>query len=355
LKARGIPDAEWVDAIASDPAIVQAADVLDVPDPRDGGRPRDFHPYAYVLLNTIARRVYGGRLRRAVTELGYPANWQRLRETVQRAHPDRPDVWLRQEPMREHQFKYFKPLYLSTREADEQVNAVLIQTGAQLATSLGLLTGTTGSLTNPTRQEAVEADGKVVPSITRYGPSDTRPGRNPGEFVHRRFDPDVKQYETGDKRWVTGNKYVSISTRGDGWHERVMLGRAQPPDGSELAAVLALLEVLDDYVDITALLYDGALRGNHINEIVRRFGIVCVAAVIAERVDPNDPTKRTERRVPLGRVPVTYDNCRRAEVELWAVAGAPCEAHHKENGDQIFEPLELQQLQRRGSAPAFRL
>lgn len=353
-----VSDPERIQAIVESAHLLTIADGLRVHDHRDGGRPRHHTAYTCLLFHVLAKRVFGGRVRKTATELANPRTWRRLSELVERAYPDRPDIWLSEQPIRRHHYLAFRDTYLTTTSGCKDLSDGVAASGIGLAIALGLGHGDgSGSTTHPSRSQCVAADGKVIASATRFGPGVPVPDPETGEVLrYRRCDPEVEEHSIGGRRSrVRGHKFEILSARGPEYYQRAILGVAPVRPGGEIDALAPLIADVFDALEIVALLYDGALRGKHVSAFVREYGLICIAPVIAKSVNPDDHTDRVEREVRLGSVEVRHPGGRSSQLELWARGGAPCEVAWNELGDRVFFPLACRQLQMRGRRGAHRL
>lgn len=362
-RPNGIADDEKIEAIIDDETILAVATALVVHDSKDGGRPRKNSTYALVLVHVIAKTVYGGRVRRTFVELATPKRWNELARRVRERYPDHPGCWLNEEPMLRSQYLAFRDRYLATLDGTTALSELLTRSGAALARDLDLL-NRQGSLTNPSSTDCLESDGKVVSSATRFRQGDLTASRSTGELRQRRADPDVGTYVEGHSDIpVRGHRFVVTSARGNGWMNRAILGVASAPRGSELDAVIPLIPKLQSLgLSPRVLTFDGAMRGSHIDALWRRYGVIGIGPVIAERSGRAKGSKRSasqaqriERVLPLGQRTVRDAQRRESAIEIAAVGGALCEVRRSEDGTPIYERLVLQQLKSRGTAPSFRL
>lgn len=119
---------------------------------------------------------------------------------------------------------------------------------------------------------------------------DTPPGR---------WDPSAADYHRHDGP-IHGNNFVIVSARDHTPGSRVILGvdRVDAP-GREADTAVALIERIHTAAGpgITAVVYDGAFHGVHIDHLMRRHGLIVINKVAAAaRTDDDVVTKRR----PLG-------------------------------------------------------
>lgn len=347
---------ERLTAIAQDGAWVAYADSIPVHDSRDGGRPRDHHPYTLVLVHAIAKGVWGGRVRKTIIELGAPQHWSYLRAEVQAAHPDRVDLWLPEEPPKRHHYLAFRDTYMTSDPALHSQQAILEQTGVALAKKMNLCTAASGgSWTHPNRNRAIEADGTIIPSISLQKDKDPIVDSATGEIKGwRRGDPDARSAKDGTNRWVTGHAMEIVSVRGEGYLRRVFLSAAAVAKGGELETVLPILaRIAPQLPDAQLFLYDGAAHGRHAERIMRDLGLIMVAPVTAETAG-DDRTDRVEKTARFGRVAAKMPNGTKTEVELESYGGEMFQVEINAAGDRVRIPLTLRRVLRRRDTAAFR-
>ena len=201
----------------------------------------------------------GSNAAQAERELADPENWQRLCRAVECAYPNDPTRRLHPKSPTYKQWWRFREHYLGEVENlrfQKRAEAVAV------ARRLDLLDPANGSVTNPSRDNVVVGDAKVVNGLFNTPPIDPKTGMR----SERRHDPDMDTYHKGDKR--TGRRMVSATTRNDHFNERVMLDvtTMHVTEGNDATRftdmVLELNEVLGYPVPVAA--YDMALyAANH--------------------------------------------------------------------------------------------
>jgi hypothetical protein len=336
---------ERLRAIASDPGIVAAADVIELHDLRNGGRPRHYNAFHCLLAFVMANSVFQ-TVRRTETELADPTVWRKLRKQVKKAWPDRRDLWLPKKPIRRHHILHFRDTYLSHDEGVLLLQQKLAENGLALCELIGLGGEKSGrSISQIDLRNCLEADGKVISPASRHTAEPVL-DRSTGELRVRRFDPDVKPFKVGGREEkVRGHKQTVLSTRGPGYLQRVVLGIEDAAAGAEPDSVLGVLDRVTRCLHWNALIYDGALRGTHFNRLLQQFGMIGIAPAIADEVDKHDPTIRTEKQLHLGDALASYGDGATRSIELWAVGGWLCESFIDADGERQFIPLT--QVQRR--------
>jgi len=146
----------------------------------------------------------------------------------------------------------------------------LTERSIETAIGIGLLPATGGSLTHPHPSRTVYGDGTIVRPLYR---PDT-PGRT---------DPDSAQHHNHEgAHW--GTNIVLACVRGPQPHRRVILGidRVEQP-GREADTAVGLFRSIVPRTDgrVQAIVYDGAFRGVHHNQLMRELGVVVITKVHA--------------------------------------------------------------------------
>ena len=286
---------EQITAVFSHRALYEMAAV--VPEKDRVGRPRAFPTYL-VLGFAVLQRVFRSGAR-AETELTDPATWQTLRSAVaaaQAAFTDLDIVDPGPRPPHWDAYRYARDRYLTDPEIQEDLVAVFTWHAVCQAREMGLLDPHgPGSLCHPDPSRTVYGDGTVIRPM--YRPPAARRSTDPAtgdttvtyldeagrptEAPTRRFDPDAADYH-GHTGSVHGQNFVAWSVRGPGAHQRVVLnvGRVARP-GQEANDALAAFWPLHEVAGsgIQAVVYDGAMRGAHIDELMTRAGVVVINKV----------------------------------------------------------------------------
>lgn len=287
---------EQIRAVFSHRALYEIAAV--VPEKDRVGRPRLFPTYLLLGYGVLARVFRSGA--RAGQELTDPAVWRVIRETVETAIDElgldvpppgtRPPDW--------PAFRYARDKYLTDPVIQDAMLEVFTELAVAQARSQGLLDPCgPGSLCHPHPTRTVYGDGTVIRPMYRppraRRTTDPRTGRtvityldeagkpvpNPG----RRYDPDAADYH-GHAGPVHGQNYVAWSVRGPGAHQRVVLAVDRVPrPGQEADAAVSAFKRLHEVAGtgIQAVVYDGAMRGAHIDELMTRCGVVVINKVHA--------------------------------------------------------------------------
>jgi hypothetical protein len=288
--------AEQVTAVFTHRALYEVAAVIPAKD--RVGRPRLFPPYLLLGYGVLTRVFRSGA--RVAQELTDPHLWQVVQDAVATAidlygldiEPPgaRPPDW--------DAYRYARNRYLTDPDVLTAMRRVFTQCAVDQARQAGLLDPAgPGSLCHPHPSRTVYGDGTVVRPMYRPPPAkrttDPVTGATTVTYLDahgqpipapaHRFDPDAADYH-GHAGSVHGQNFVAWSVRGPGPHQRVVLGvdRVERPGLEADKAVevfLGLHEVAG--AGIQAVVYDGAMRGVHIDEIMTRCGVVVINKVHA--------------------------------------------------------------------------
>jgi hypothetical protein len=176
--------------------------------------------------------------------------------------------------------------------------------------------------------------------------------RRTGEIVAARHDPDAAVQIEGGGNEVYGIKFVVVSARSDAG--RVILEIRHVPhakgEGGEAAVALRVFdEVAPLAPGIIGVIWDMALRGVHINTLMRKLGWLTVARVAAKE-RRHRRGQRGGFRVPKSAFVEAQDLKLRdgtiRKVPLYAVDGALGIGELNDRGERIFRPLRRVRTQR---------
>ncbi len=207
-----------------------------------------------------------------------------------------------------------------------------------MATEAGLLSGRHGSLTQPERSDCIHGDGVVIPSL--YKPKGPDP--DTGEMPKRR-DPDAGTHHTGDDRELHGTKFNMLFTRGQDKGSRYVLSVEHVERDEAGTAVEMLRRIRSHVPDAIDFLYDGALRGTHIDDVMTNIGMLTTSPMYPAKGAKNSGAERVNKKVPLIQpVPVRGGAQKTCRVVL--DNGAPAVVSLNVQGDEILDRLELNQV-----------
>jgi hypothetical protein len=338
----GVSALERVEALLANPAIYELANL--VPDQAEnGGRPRDYPTYMWVLYEALIS-VYGSA-RRVEAELAHPVVWNLIRTTIRKQFVNRPDLQLPVRPMRRHHYLYARNRYLT----DPIVLAALTATHRELATeqarSLGLLDPNgAGSWTHPHLSRMVHADGKVITPLFKAKPDDRRVDRRTGEILPTRFEPDAALHFEGDGNAAWGTKFVLVAARTPDVHGRVILDVewVPSPGGEARTAVDCFTRLAPHMPGAQGVIYDTALRGVHHQHLLRELGLLSINRVTAAKAGAKKPRRndrRVEKNVHIEDKTITLANGTTRTARLYASGGALGIAELDDTGTQHFVPI----------------
>jgi hypothetical protein len=288
---RSLGTLQRVNAILQFPTIYELGGQLEVA--HEIGRPAVHPPYvllAFAALGRMSRSTV-----RVETDLMDPSNWQFVRDQMIRTIRQHGiDVPLpAKTPPAWHHWRRFRDDHLSTDEGLAALKRGFMPLAVGQARSIGLIDPTTpGSWTHPSRERALYGDGTIVrpiyapPAAVRIqgeaGEQVLYPDRHTGDLstiAPHRFDPDIAEHH-GHGGPVHGHGYVAFHVRHQHPYGRVTLGIERiPAPGAEADTALRLLADLrrecGDGPQV--VVYDGALHGVHIDQIMRRWGYLVIS------------------------------------------------------------------------------
>jgi hypothetical protein len=326
------------------------------------GRPPAHPMYVHLVFATLAR-ITRSTVRLEV-DLQEPAMWDFVRQgmvdTLRRERLDLPQPG--PQPPAWHHWRRARDDHLATDEGLAQLARAHLPRAVDLAHQLGLFEPKeSSSLTHPSPRRAVYGDGTIVRPLYRpprtinavaddgtdvlwfIDPTTGQPRPDPPG----RYDPDVARHQ-GNEGPALGHGYVAWHAHGPGRFERVILalGHIDHP-GGEAAAAIALLGDIHRTVGkgIQVVIYDGALRGAHIETVMSRYGYLVIAK--QPKYDDEDLATLTAIKgrdgkrvasIPLGVV--THDisgtTCHHT---LAAINGAVAEVDLDDTGDPVVTSM----------------
>ncbi len=322
------------------------------------GRPRD-HPDYMQIVFAAAVSIYGSA-HKVEAQFADPRVWDFLRDTAKAMFPDDPSQWLPPEQMKRYHFSYAK-CYLADPGVLRARAEISTREGVELARSMGLGDPDgPGSFTHPDLSRLLYGDGKVFTPIYKAKPGETRVDKKTGEIHHLRFDPDASDHVEGGGDFVYGTKFAWMHIRSD--LGRVILGVAHVPfsgSGGEAGVAFDLLSriVEANPGGFQGVIYDMAMRGDHIDRIMRLLGLLTIARVPAKEKHARKG-QRTGRRVPKEKLievrTVKGPNGVEQQVRFVAKDGALGIAGMNDKGGATWERLERLRTQRHPDKSAYR-
>ena len=347
-----------ISAVLQSPSLYELADALDWDAPV--GRPRANPTYAvlaYGLMARVARSAI-----RVELDLQEPHLWRTARQamiqTIATHRLDlpppgpRPPTWSQWRWMRDH--------HLATDEGLTTWGRAFPPIATALARRVGLLDPRgSGSLTHPDRTRAVYGDGTQVRPL--YNPPETVQLDHPDgsttlayvdphtgrllEAPPGRYDPDLVEHH-GRGGSTNTHGYVAWHTRGPRPYQRVDLAVGHiPAPGAEARTAVELLGSVHRAAGagVQLVVYDGALRGTHIDHIMRHYGYPVLANVHTDATSEDTdraslvktPEGRRARSLPLG--PISHQLPTGPCVHQIAAAGGQIvEIDLDETGDPVI-------------------
>ena len=318
------------------------------------------HPmYVLLAFGTLARLARSGV--RVEYDLADPAVWgfarNLLTDTVQatgldlRPPPSAPPRW-------DH-WRWARDRHLASDEGLAALAREYPAVAADLARSIGLCRPESrGSFSHPAPERCIYGDGTQVRPLYAPPPTETitlddgtrqivYPDPKTGELrtePARRFDPDLQPHH-GQLGPVLTHGYVAWHARGASPYQRVVLAAAHvPAPGQEAATAVRLAGDVHRHLGngVQAAIYDGAMHGTHIEEMMRRYGWLVVAKTPdATRADDGqrpelfvNASGHRARSYPLGTITHDTDGVP-CHHQLAAVNGQVVELGLDETGDPV--------------------
>lgn len=210
--------------------------------------------------------------------------WRWIRHTVKSQFPDDPSKHLPDIPMRRYHYDHARK-YLADPEILKSLQQIHRVEAVAAARSIGLLDPEgEGSFTHPDLSRVLHGDGKAVRSIFDRRAGEMRKDAKSGKKVPYRHDPDASDHKEGGDADEYGTKFFMVSARsGEGC---VILDTRHVADdggGEAAVAVDSFASLAPLAPGVQAVIYDMALRGVHIDRIMRELGWLVVNKVPAER------------------------------------------------------------------------
>jgi hypothetical protein len=346
----GVSSLEYVEAILRNDAVYELAALILGPDPQRGGKRRQYPAFMLIVYEALIS-VYRSA-RRVEAEISHPLVWDLMRRVVRERFARDLSQWLPAEPMRRHHYLYGRNRLLVPIR--EQLRNLLEQVAARQAVEdLGLCDPDgLGSPTHPALTRMVYADGKVVTPLWRAKPGERRLDKKTGELRPLRYEADAALHITGSGEPAWGTKHVMIATRSDDIHGRMILSVAPVTQtGKEANAALTCIARLTPYLPgALGVIYDGALRGVHLLELLRERGLLPIVPVHAKTGGRRKQKPRVERSVLVGRTTLRRADGTTTDVILYARAGALCVGELDLDGNVVLTPLERLKVERRPNA-----
>jgi hypothetical protein len=278
----------------------------------------------------LARGVGSGN--RLDAEIAHSDLWQRFLldryNTAAEAHPEGITVSPHLDRLYADTHRHTRDR-LCTDDVLDELTRAFTAASADLARSVGLLQPSAiGSRTKPGATCTIYGDGTILRPIYR------------GEPGHR-ADPDAAVHHRHDGA-VVGTKLVHFAARGPEPHRRVVLAVDRVADpGREAESSVELVRRIHAHAPdgIAAVVYDGAFRGTHHNQLMTDLGLIVINK-------PHGTRSKKPRTLPLGTW--THDTAAGpCEHSLVSHGGDVCDATLDDTGKTtLSDPLERNQVRR---------
>lgn len=355
---------EQVDAVFASRTLYELAAVVPMRQPV--GRPANHPGWALLAYGVLARVFRSGA--RVEAELAQTEIWDRILAMVDRMRREHPDLDIPPAGTRApgwDAWKHARNRYFTDPDVLELLQDRFTDLAVAQAHHLGLLDPAgPGSLCHPDRSRVIYGDGTVIrpmyrpPAARRETDPETgetnvvylSPAGDPIDAPTRRYDPDAADYH-GHTGSVHGQNYVALYARGDLPHQRVVLAvdRVDRP-GLEADTAVAAIKRLHEVAGagIQAVVYDGAMRGVHIDDLLSSCGVLVINKVhaSAETATRRGKTSATPRWFALGTWEHDIDDGACTH-HLAAVDGAVHEIGLDDTGQGVvLDRLERKQVKR---------
>lgn len=205
-----------------------------------------------------------------------------------------------------------------------------------------------GSLSRPDLTRTLYGDGKVVAPLFKAKRRSRVVNPLSGKVRFRRADPDARLHVTGEGETVYGNKMVLLACRTSDVHGRMILDLDWVPSpGGEARHFLDCVERVRPFLaGAQALLYDGLLRGVHLQELLHERGLLPIVPVQAASGGRRARKPRTEKVVRIEQRQLGDGR----KIDLYARAGALGIVEYDEDGESVFIPLCRRKVMSRTNA-----
>ena len=179
-----------------------------------------------------------------------------------------------------------------------------------------------------------------------------------GEIFPVRHDPDADLHFEGSGEEAYGTKYLLISTRSQ--EDRIILDirHVRGGSGGEASVAVGPLAGLAPLAPgVQGVIWDMALRGMHIDRIMKELGWLTVTRVHAAQRRARKGQRgghRVEKERLIEVKEVTLRDGRSVKISIYARAGAAGIAEMDDSGNRNFVPLRRVRTQRFGQPGRFR-
>ncbi|MDD4866980.1 MAG: hypothetical protein PHQ28_07660, partial [Mycobacterium sp.] len=319
-------EADHVEATATNPDIYALADTLPKRPDGDCGRPSRYPTAVYVIYVALAGVL--GSHRKAACAMRNRHYWRIIGKAASEAGA----LDLPQTPPTRNQCEYHRG---KIAEHVEVFAARYRELAYTQAVEHGCFDqGAPRSATDLRRANFVAADGKVVksPILRKTAERWREQGRRIDATMHVQGG-EAEQDVFGAKFWL------ATARPGTDRNDRIVIDMRRVPKsgygGEAGIAVDGLLELADRAPGMRGVCYDGALRGTHIDRLLKR-GLVVLS-----------PTHGATKPTALKRIAC---GCGDRHHELWTLDGRICERQILDTGETDYQPCPVAKLYPRANA-----
>jgi hypothetical protein len=303
--------------LVSLPTLHREAATLPSWKPGDDGRPNEHPPVVHLIFGIMA--WVWGSFRATEREFSQPEVWGIVSTALAQQFPEfrcfQPDGT----PIDRFDHRRYREKVTLDDETFDLLCEAVLQDAVDLALELGMLdksVGGTETHMHPSR--VVSGDGTVLAPRYKAAPGDVQVDRETGEIVQKLHDPDVGHYTTGDKRRVSGTKWVITQAANGHEDERVIFTLTnQPkghPGGEAAIGVRDAKRIKALAPGMQGLNWDKAMRGTNMDELYDA-GLQTIVKVAL--VNGQAKSRRVGwHEARRGTTPV-------GKVEVFAIGGVP--------------------------------
>lgn len=198
--------------------------------PGSAGRRPDFPPVMAVIFGLLY--WLGHKSQRNVARmLKHGPTWELVRSRLAPRYPDHPGFGKGAKPYNRSDYRRYVSTYGQLDTAFSAIYDEFTRYWTDQAVSMGMFDKSKGSLSHPEPANLLSGDVTVLKAIYDAAPGQTWIHPDTGEIRPKRYDPDARWYETGDKKKVYGTPFGFLSGNLPTEGERLVLGIFQTEDG----------------------------------------------------------------------------------------------------------------------------
>jgi len=308
----------------------------------EGGRSNQYPLWVFFLWLVLIHEYGSSRKVEEALEDPIHGPWPQIRQAAEREFAkQRPELIPPTSPPSRNQFNYALKHHIPANAAT--IARVIRKRSRHLAASMSLGTiDAPGSLSRPTQQRVAYGDVTVMTSRTRRLPRDAQEtDPETGEVTIRRHDTDASLHTTGGGAVVPGLPFAFTHLRGPKRNQQVILAIDPLLPGSRPEGHLVVdqyLEAAEDLHGLVGYAYDRALRGVHLDRLLKA-GHIGLVGVYQSKGQPPDRYHGRETHHPATGDPV--------DVDIHLVAGAPHIRTYDVDGKEHLQPLPRIRINKR--------